>query len=107
MTTPGPLRDRMPIIVSTSGKAQLATPSSSAHTQGAAAGAAHSPAKPTSWKAPSTTTIGPCERIRAASGGSTKDSGTPITMVTASSRPALSADSPASRKICGIQPIVT
>lgn len=36
----------------------------------------------------------------------TKASGTPITIVTARSRPAVPAGTPASRKICAIQPIV-
>ncbi len=44
--------------------------------------------------------------IRAARPGMTKASGTPMTMVTARSTPAVEADTPASRKICGSQPMV-
>ena len=50
--------------------------------------------------------MGPCCLSRPATRGMTKASGTPIAMVTASRTPAVPAETPASRKICGIQPMV-
>ncbi len=50
--------------------------------------------------------MGPWCGRRVATRGMTKASGTPIAMVTASSSPAVPAGTPASRKICAIQPMV-
>ncbi len=94
-------------MVSASGNEQLATPSSTAHSHGAAAGAAHSPAYPARPTTPITTAIPLWLDSRPATAASAKDSGTPSSEVTANSRPAVCAGSPASRKTCGSQPMIT
>ncbi len=96
----------MPTMVSASGKAQLETPSSRAQAQAPPTGAKYRPAYPARPHTPRTSTIGPWWGRRVATRGMTKASGTPITMITASSRPAVPADTPESRKICAIHPIV-
>ncbi len=104
--TPAPVLARMPTIVRASGKEQLDMPRSTAQAQAPPAGARYRPAYPASPQRPSAITIGPCRGSRVASRGMTKASGTPITIVTARSSPAVPAETPASRKICAIQPMV-
>ncbi len=104
--TPEPVRARIPTMVRASGKEQLETPSRTAQAQAPPAGAKYSPAYPTRPQTPSASTIGPWCGSRVATRGMTKASGTPITIVTASSSPAVPAGTPESRKICAIQPMV-
>ncbi len=81
-------------------------PTRSTHSAGAEPGANARPSTPDSESAPSTRTMPTWDFQRAASGGTTRLTGTPRTTVMASRKPAVVRSTSASPRIAGSQPMI-